>query len=332
MRSHTYEFTARELVRALAPTLAAFLGIAAALHLAAWQHWLPQPPATLHADETALRHQARASVTRHPAEIVVLGDSTCGAGVAAVQLSNELPDHAGVINLALIIGIDLGAYADAAADFAAANPGQVRWVVLLVSPLKLRGGADNQGHIEFWRRLRDEAHGRGSNAPSPWRAGDYFAARAFRDRLASRLLPEPLRGTGAGRFGFTTELDRCLTTHGGGLADVGEFVPRPGQSPADWSVSPKVEAECRAFCERFPRGARLAIGLTPVALAVAPPNARQLHAECLRQLNAWMRADLVLTNLPAVLPTPCFSPSAHLNARGQREFTSALAKELAKRP
>jgi hypothetical protein len=161
MRSHTYEFSLLDLARLVLPTLGVVALYAVALHAMAWLGWLPRRPITLRADETVLRHQARASRSQHPAEIVLIGDSTCHTAIDAAELSRLLPQPTRAINLALVINIEFSQYAQIAADFAAANPDQVRWVVLLITPLRLA----NRGESTLWQTLGDDVRTGGSPGP-----------------------------------------------------------------------------------------------------------------------------------------------------------------------
>jgi hypothetical protein len=43
----------------------------------------------------------------------------------------------------------------------------------------------------------------------------------------------------------------------------------------------------------------------------------------------WLKAEVVLTNLPAVLPDVLFASTTHMNAAGRDAFTRQLRRELA---
>ncbi len=327
-RSHVYDLSAGAVARVFLPPLGC-LGLGAVLlHTALSLGLLPDRPITLYADETVLRHQVRAGFLRHPAEIILVGDSTCHTAVDAAQLTQLLPKRSPVINLGLIIGIDLGSYAQTVRDFSATNPGQVRWVVLLLCPSRM----STQGDATFWRQLRDDIQQVGQPAMN-WRSvEDLTGGTLLRERLASRLLPRPLRGKVGDLIGFTVDLDRYMTEHNGSVVDFGEFVPRPGSPHRRASVCDTFPAECRDFRNRLPGSIKLAVGLTPGPAVLPLADVRAEYAEYLEQLAALLKPDWVLTNLPAFLPSHCFSPSAHLNASGQQIFTAALARELTRMP
>jgi hypothetical protein len=281
--------------RTVVPTLVVALSLAAALHLLARSPWF-SGPTVLRLGEIGLRHQAKASRMRHPAEIILLGDSTCSVGVDATDLSRQLPGQTPVLSLGLVMGISLGAYSQAAADFSAANPGQVRWIVLLLCPGKLGQSVATGGELDsMWRRIVNEMDDR-SPPPGLWSTGDYLGTRFLRDQLAGRILPDTLPGKGGTYFGFTTDLDEYLTAHNGSPVDFGDYVPRANrksEKPVEWSISPEFESQCREFREHMPPHVKLAIGLTPVPLGTAPPDAGRIYREQLEQWNAWIHADLI---------------------------------------
>lgn len=327
MRSHVYELDGRGLARVLWPSLGVFAACAAALHLAARTGWLPEKPDTLHADETVLRYQAAARRMPHPAEIVLVGDSTCHAGVNAAALGQQLPGAPRAINLGLIIGIDFVVYAEMAADFAAANPNQVRWVVLLITPIR----PAERGERTLWDGIT--AGTETAEESGGWTLARLSGGQLFRERLASRVLPTPLRGVGAQGFGFTTVLVDYLAAHDGSVVDFGELQLRhgPAEMPA-FPVDEDFAVACREFRAALPAGIKLAVGLTPSPAVTRPAVIRERYQEMLALLARLLEPDAMLDGLPVILPTPCFSPSAHLNADGQRLFTHALARGLAGLP
>jgi len=328
MQSHTYEITPRQLAGIILPVLVGLTACALILHLTAMLGWLPPKPATLYADETVLRHQARARRAIDPAQFVLVGDSTCHAAVDAAALSQHLPGRPGAINLALVIGIDLAQYAQTAAEFAEANPNQVRWVVLLISPARMA----ERGETWLWKQMCDESPPATPGSRSPWSLADISGGRLLRERLASWLLPQPLSGNGARQFGFTTGLDRYMTEHHGSVVDFGEMTTLPARTPAEFLVGDDFAQACRDFRANLPPGVKLAVGLTPVPALAKGPGTEAAYRRCLTQLNALLQPDALLTRLPVTQPTPGFSPSAHMNAVGQQQFTAALAKELARLP
>ncbi len=324
MKSVRCQCTLRQFVEMTWPTILIVAGLTVLLKLAGHAGWLPPSPVAADPDETVLAHQALASRQGPPAEIVLAGDSTCLAGVDAAGLSRQLEGRPRVLSLAMFIWLDMGVYGQAVSNFAAAHPGHVRTVVLLVSPAKLANpGGDGSGW-DVWRQVQPE-----QRRHDPYPAGvpaDWLGAGLLRRHLLSYCLATPLHGSGAEFFGFSSEIDRYMTDHSGSLLTLGSSVIPRGAARPIWTASPSLETECRNFKAGMPSGARLFLGLTPgpESTAVAGPWRQEL----LRQWNTWIDADGLLTNLPPALPDVFFSGGGHLNEQGQRRFTSALAREL----
>ena len=319
MTSHSYNFSARQVFGIVSPIAAVFLVGIVAAHLADWAGWIP-----LRADIGGVRHQAAMAHTRHPAEIVFVGDSTCWCGIDASAISNELPGHIPAINLSVFSWFDLVRYAQLADEFAAANPRQVKWVVLLVCANKLSRTVEIPKQNEAWHQFgeEDRRHSFGGQ-------GDFFSGPLFRERLAQWVLPETHHGRGAVFFGFNRHIGQFMTAHNGGIFDFGDYVPNLKQKAEDpWKLRAQFEPACRDFKKNLPPGVKLAIGVIPSIIGTVPPDSKASYLPCLQQWNGWIQADLVLTNLPVALPTSCFAPGAHLNVVGQKIFTTAVAKEL----
>jgi hypothetical protein len=329
MKGLECHFTVRDTLRCLLPTAIAFLCLVLLLRLSHRLGFLPVPPVALDPDTTVLAHQARASRSRDPARILLLGDSTCLVGVDALALSQQIPSHPRVLSLALFIWLDLNAYAEALSNFAAANPGQVRAVVLLVVPHKLAQAGSQPGPMNQWRQfLHDDARSDGESDCQPWQSA--CGARLLRQRWLSRLMATPLGGDGASVLGFSSQIDAFMTEHRGSLIDLGpSFSRRRAPRLSEPHLAPEFETESRAFRAKVPPGAKLFLGLTPGVTGFSAPASREDRDELLRQWNRWMQADGLLTNLPPTLPKVCFSTTAHLNPIGQKRFTAALARELA---
>ncbi len=369
MRSHYYQFTAHEVLRAILPTALILAALSLGLKSAHRLGWLPEPPAAADPDRAVLAHQARACRGGAAAEVVLTGDSTCLVGVDAPQLSEALaqPLHGRgnhsvhntpptgqeqsssgrefkavrAVNLALYIWLDLQDYGELVSHFAEAHPSEVRAVVLLVCPAKLLAvEKGNTEHREFWKRIQNGTRGDseqfddGGSLSRRFHAADLAGSRALREHVLSHALATPLHGSGAAQFGFAGEIETYMTRHQGSVLTFGTSVlPRrkSGMEPAGpaWSLTPAMDADSRAFRAKMPPGAKLYIGLTPGMAGAASASERALRLGLLQQWNAAVRADAVLTNLPPVLPDVFFSSGGHLNATGQRIFTRMLARELA---
>lgn len=331
MRSHRYELSLGRVAAAVLPTLAVAALMIAGLRLANRWGWLPLPAAGWDPESAVLEHQARAVENAPPADMLVLGDSTCLVGVDAAQLQQELPQRPRVLSLALFIWIGLDVYGRELAEFNSHHPGQVRTVVLLVSPMKLEGlGRDTNG-AALWQTARHPTR-------SPGFHDDWLGAHLLRRCFLSYALATPLRGLGGNFYGFASYEDEYMTSHNGSLVAPENSAlltaPRGGRSvkatrrPSALSLLPAVESESRAFRACLPPGTRLCIGLTPGPASRSWPGIAAQRLELLQRWNESVRADVLLTNLPPVLPDLFFSSGGHLNQAGQKQFTAALAREL----
>ena len=196
----------------MAPTLVALACVAGLLKAGHKLGWLLAAPVALDPEVTVLVHQSLASRAAPPAEIVLVGDSTCLTGVDAQELSNQLPGRPRVLSLALFIWLDLEVYGEAVADFASAHPVQVRTVVLLVTPAKLGGMGESYGGRTMWQEVHQAR--RPSELPDqPGGERDWLGAQLLRRRILSHGLATPQHGTGASFFGFSSEIDAYMTEH-----------------------------------------------------------------------------------------------------------------------
>ena len=328
MKSHQCLFGLRDLARLALPTLLVLAGLSAGLRIGHKLGWLPAVPISLDPETMVLAHQSLASHTGPPAEVIVTGDSTCLLGVDGLELSRALPGQARALNLALYIGLDLGVYGAVVSDFAAAHPGRVRVVVLLLTPTKLAGTATSEQGKAMWRQI--QAAERSGEPPGKSAQGtDWLGAQLLREHVLSHWLATPLHGSGAAFFGFASEVDAYMGEHYGSPLSFGTFKALPGAARSEWTLVPEFEAETRAFRAQIPAGVKLCVGLTPGAAGASAPGEVPRRRALLEEWNRWMNADVLLTNLPPALPDVFFSGGGHMNAAGQKRFTHLLARELA---
>jgi hypothetical protein len=329
MKGHEYRFAIREACGALLPTLAVLICIAAGLKLMVITGLMPAVASVNNAGTTILAHQASAARSHYPGEVVLLGDSTCLVGVDAASLSRELPGQPPALNLSLFIWLALKDYGEVLADFASANPGQVRTVVLLLTPEKL--GADiRPTEEELWHNVRREVQGLSTPIVPSATLRDRLGFGGLRENLLSHVLATPLRGKGPGVafYGFCSGVDAYMTAHDGSYLEFGSLA-RPRKIPQrKWAFVADLEVESRAFRSRVPPGAKFFAGLTPIAESYCSPDERVQRLDMLHRWNRWIQADALLTNLPPSLPDVLFAGQGHLNEAGQKRFTSALARQL----
>jgi hypothetical protein len=321
---HDAEISFRELLRLILPTLVCMVAALAFLKIAHAAYILPLPSPALFPDNEVLFHQSRASRTRDPASIILLGDSTCLMGVDARDLSSQLPGQPHVRSLALVVWLDLRVYAEVLSDFARANPGQVQTVVLLVCPAKLAGAPTGSG---LWNQIHHST--RPGEIEQPGTLQSLLGLQLLRENVFSHLLETPLETKNVAFLGFSSQLETYQTQHYGSMIEQGTFfVPVHGRTN-QWRLTPDFAAETRDFRSKMPAGCKLFIGLTPSPKSSSTPFDRANRDEVLRQWNQWMHADGLLTNLPPVLPDLYFSASAHLNELGQKKYTQCVARALA---
>jgi hypothetical protein len=292
------------------------------MHLGAALGLLPRPRPTLDVDRTILVHQVEAACTSQEAEVVLLGDSSCLMDVSARQLSAQLGLPAR--NLGAHSYLDLKAMSELLRRYVLTNPDKLRLVVLLLHPEALRRMAPEAYHVRVLHGLLGgvELPLQGSFRERLLRVS---GLEHFQGRLLCRALPTPLHGAYARYYGFSSNLDAFMARNLGSAVDPER---RPFQGNAEYRLAPQLEAASRAFREAVPTGARLAVGITPVPAGFAPAGYEATRDQMLRQWSEWVRADVTLKELPAVLPGYRFAQTTHLSEAGARAYTETLAPLL----
>lgn len=325
MRSHSSSFTGRDLAAIAGAPIGVLLVLAGMLQVAAAWRWLPTPRPTLDMDRTLLVHQADASRARQDAAVILVGDSSCLIDVSAVELTQQLGQPA--LNLGLISYLDLPSFGQLVRNYAQANPGRPRTVVLLLHPESLRLQAPSAYHRA---QLADYLAGR--DAPSSGGIGAQvqtaLGADLVRGRLLARAIPVPLPGEFGRLYGFTDDFSRALSANRGSAIDPGRFERAKAQGNAEYRLAKRFEAESRRFRECVPPGVQLAVGLTPAPSSFVGRDHAATCRRLLDQWAGWLKADLALTGLPAAMPDDQFASVTHLTAEGRKEFTAQLAAEL----
>jgi len=345
MRSHAYQFTAREVMALVSRPVLLVVALALAIHGAASVGLLPRPKAALDVDRTILVHQAEAARRPSAAKTVFIGDSSCLMNVAADEMGAD------VLNLGTLSYLDLASYARLLREYLDRNGGSVQRVVLLMHPAALRLGERN----EYFREVID-AHWEGRDLRHPGESllPRWFGASRMRARVLNRVLPEPLPGAYGRFYGFSDNLWRYLDAHQGSMIDPRAFDLATAQGTTDFRLAPRFEAESRVFRQAVPAGVRLEVGLTPVPEGLAMPGEAERHLEqlgpmwllqrrptdrvasltaarlqeILREWSQWLEADRVLTNLPPTMPDRFFASPTHLNADGRKEYLVPLRAVL----
>ena len=322
MRSHSYDFVSGDLARLLAPTLAIVALAAGILHAATLLNLLPGPRPTFDVDRTIVIHKIEASGSRQDAEVLLMGDSSCLMDLSAVKLTREIGRP--VLNLGALSYLDLNAHATLLRRFVAANPNQLKAVVLLLHPEALRRHAPEEYHTAVFDHFVA-----GKDHATKRNLAHWLGLEFFRSRVLSRALPTPFAGAYGRRYGFSSDLQSYLTRERGSAIDPD---PKAFQGNPEYRLAPQLEIQSRAFKTAVPAGVRLFVAITPVPAGFAPPNYAGQHRQMLEQWSQWLGADAALVDLPPTLPNDLFTTTTHLNEAGAAEFTALLARSLSAAP
>jgi hypothetical protein len=322
MQSHLYDFKPADVFRVIAWPLVPLAVFTAAMHAGARTGLLPAPRPTLDVDRTVLVHQAEASRAPNDAQVLLLGDSSCLMDVSARQLAEQIGRP--VLNLGTLSYLNLGANALLLRHYENANPGRLRAAVILMHPEALRLGPSDAWQTRAMESFLNGTDHFQAGRPSE-RAAHALGLDIFRGRVLARALPAPLPGSFGRRYGFTVNLERFLTENRGSAIDPES---KPPSGSAEYRLAPAFKLPSAAFRQSLPPGARLFVGITPVPAGFAGPGYAALQRRMLQEWGAWLKADAVLTNLPATLPPELFAQKTHLNEAGQRAYTERLAEVL----
>ena len=326
MKSHEYEFAAKDAACLVGWPLIPVAVFAVAMHCGARFHWLPDPRPTLDTDRTILCHQAEAARSPHTAGLLLIGDSSCLMDVSAVQLGEFLGAGSGALNLGTLSYLDLHAYSLMLRHYFSANPGRVHQVILLMHPEALRRAAPTEYHLQTLNSFYEAAD---FCDPSFSQTVCWLGGEIFNGRLLSRAVPLALDGNYGKRYGFTKDLWQYLSEHQGSALDPGNFDPKSAQGNAEYRLSKQLESASRAFKSAIPPGVKLFAGITPAPQTFVNSNFTRVSRQILRSWNEWLQADVLLEDLPPTLPDELFASTAHLNERGQRAYTEMIGRKLA---
>jgi hypothetical protein len=322
MTSHRYEFTLADVLRLLLPPLAPVALFAVLMHAGVALCWLPAPRPTLDVDRTVLVHQVEASRMAQPAEILLLGDSSCLMDVDARQLGELLGCR--VLNLATLSYLDLNAQTALLREYVAAHPDRLRTIVLLLHPEALRRVGPEAWHMAFFDSLLNEYDfrwGTGVHA----RLCDALGLEICRGRVVCRVVPNPLPGAYGRFYGFSDDLDQFLTAHDGSAVDPDA---RAFRGSPEYRLATQLEGPSRNLRAAIPSGVKLFAGITPAPAGYAGARFPATRDAMLRQWAEWLTADAALDNLPATQPDDLFARTTHLNTTGAEKFTQMLAEAL----
>ena len=325
VKSHTCEFEWKDLLLLAAGPLAPVALFALLMHGGAHLHLLPPPRPTLDTDRTIIIHQAQTSRAASTAEILLLGDSSCLMDVSAKELSARLGRP--VLNLGTLSYLDPGAHARLLREFAAANPGRLRTVVLLMHPEALRRAGSEPYQLNVLTNyLAARDHFRTETTAG--QISCLLGVDTFAGRVLSRVRPSPLGGAYGRQYGFTADLESYMTANLGSAFEP-DSVPLSGS--AEYRLSPAMKTAANEFRAALPSGAKLLVGLTPAPEKFAGAAFPTQQRELIQQWGDWLGADALLDGLPAALPDEQFARATHLKPSAVAAYTENLAQAIQSR-
>ncbi len=326
MKSHAYEVTAVDVGRLVLEVLAPCFGIALLLHAAVFLQLLPDPWPALDLERTVITHQAEASRTDHGANVVFVGDSSCLMDLSGTVLEQAAGDDLEYLNLGTFSYLGFGGFTTILARCVEQNRESLQMVVVLVHPQMLRNSDPAAEYLVFLSDYYAVADHMG--APSFYsRLESMLGLHIVRGRLLGRL-PQVLPGAYGREYGFNLNLDRHMTRNLGSATDPNRYVAGSGQGTAEYRLAASLEPLCQGMKAVLPEGIKLAVALAPIPESMAPPEYTLRRDALLGRWADWMHADLVLTNLPAVMPDSLFATNTHLNEEGARRFTELMGRWL----
>jgi hypothetical protein len=320
VKSHHYDYDVADIARLTAGPLVVALLFVIAVHAAAWLKIFPVPRPTLDVDRTILIHQAGTARRENPAQILLMGDSSCLMDVNARQLTRELGVPA--LNLGTLSFLSLDEYGALLRHYVAANPDRLRAVVLLMNPEALRRVGPEDYYVSvlnsFWAD-QDFCHA----ATFDDRLACWLGVEIVRGRIMARALPIALGGAFGRDYGFSRDLEAFMDDENGSVIDPVREKPR---GRAEFRLAPTLKLASRNFKASAPRGTKLLVGITPIPRIVGGSNYNEVRETMLKQWAGWLEADGVLGNLPAVLPEEDFARPAHLDGAAVPNYTRRVAE------
>lgn len=325
--SHRATFTAREFLPGAMRLAGAILMLSLGIHTVGRLGWMPRPvPGDL--DHVVLATKAR--LARTPPvpspSVVLLGDSSCLMGVDAPRLSTLLGRPA--LNLATLSFLDPASHGSLLRELAQHSPTPPALAVLLLHPEALRGGESIPALDRYLQAQMRPGTGTPDQLMRREATAYWLGADDLRECLLQTWIPVPLRGAFGDAYGTHLVAAGQLRLQAGSLVDPHQFEPASLNGSAEYRLAATLRTASEAFRRTVPVGTRLAIGVTPVPASFATPHHAEKVASMLEQWSGWIRPDIALRGLPAVLPDTLFATHTHLTAAGREIYSAWVAREL----
>lgn len=269
-------------------------------------------------DRTILFQKIEMADRGEPADLILLGDSSCLMDVDARALPGLRAQNFGTLS-----HLSLASHARLLDRYLAHARDEPPRTLVLLHPDALRR-EESVPAVEsaYAAMLHDRVCPEGFGLRA--RVEDVLGITIFRQALQARILPVPLTLGQGQRYGFTSVLRDELFRNNGSLTATGQYVWAAGQGRAVYRVAKAIQRESAQFTTKVP----LAIAITPIPASFTPVDYPEEAQRLLREWAASFPRPVDTLALPATLPDELFADRLHLNAEGQRVFTKELAKSL----
>ena len=324
MKSHTYEIQARDWGAVLGWPVVMTLLLGGLVRVGSMVPGMPSPRPTLDVDRTVIVHQVDLSRDPAPAEIILIGDSSCLMNVDAGLLAELC--GAETVNLGALSFLDLKAFARLLANKVSAQTEKPKTVVLLTHPDFVRKNSASRAHLEVFETYSkgtDHYYGLGAW----WNPRRLLATHVIEGRFLSRV-PTPLSGAFGEFYGFTNELLAYMDAHHGSTIDPRILDVGALRGSSDYRVASYHKRLAESVLEAVPDGSQLCLGLSPVPASFPAAGFDKAYARLLEQWAEEFPGSVPLAGLPATLEDDQFATKTHLVATARAAYTRRLAQLL----
>ena len=261
-------------------------------------------------DRTILWQKIELADRGEPADVVLLGDSSCLMDVEAQALPGR------VLNLGTVSHLSLAAQGRLLERYLASAEQPPGAVLVLLHPDALRREEPVPAVEATFAAMLQGRIVPGTGLER------WLGVDIFHQTLQARGLPVPLRRGQGARFGFTSVLREELFRSHGSLTATGRYTWAEGQGRALYRIAKATKRDSASMV------GVTRIGITPIPSSFAPADYPEVAARLAAEWAESFDHPVTVLDLPPVLPDACFADRFHLNAEGQRVFTAALKVDL----